>query len=90
VGRMFAVFCPYQESRVLLSPGNILAMETRANGIALRYRCWCGHEGWHVITRADRPTAPVPTPAVAPTPAPVAATGPIAARTAGPAIPARC
>ncbi len=53
--RMFAVFCPYQEARVLLSPGNILEMERRAHGVAIRYRCWCGHEGVHVIASDRRP-----------------------------------
>jgi hypothetical protein len=74
---MFAVFCPYQEARVLLSLGNILDMERRDDGFAIHYRCWCGHEGVHVIA-TDRPAAathaaPETTPAEAParTPRPI-------------------
>ena len=86
---MFAVFCPYQEARVLLSPGNILDMERRADGIAIRYRCWCGHEGVHLIERADRPAAPVRTPAPAPAAAPTTRPAPVPV-TAPQAVPAPC
>jgi hypothetical protein len=63
---MFAVFCPYQEARVLLSPSNILDMERRDGAIAVRYRCWCGHEGWHTFARhagRGEPVAAAPLPA---------------------------
>ena len=90
VVRMFAVFCPYQEARVLLSPGNILEMERRADGVAVRYRCWCGHVGVHVIASAARPTTPVREPAPAatePAPSPARST----ARVTTPrAVPAPC
>ena len=70
VNPMFAVFCPYQEARVLLSPSNILAMERGAEGVAIRYRCWCGHEGVHVIASDHRPAALAPVAAdAAPAPA---------------------
>jgi hypothetical protein len=42
---MFAVWCPRHESRVLLFPASILALETTSRGIRIRYRCTCGHEG---------------------------------------------
>ena len=74
---MFAAFCPYQEARVLLSPSNILEMERRDGTMWVRYRCWCGHEGWHSFGRTARAatrthvtsvptTAPMPTSALAP------------------------
>lgn len=50
--RVFSVCCPYHETRVLLSPSNILEMEHRPGGVAVRYRCWCGHAGWHELVRA--------------------------------------
>ncbi len=79
---MFAVFCPYQEARVLLSPGNILDIERRSDGVAIRYRCWCGHEGVHVVASVRRPATPAPAPVATPAPAaPVAAS----VRTAVPA-----
>jgi hypothetical protein len=52
VDRVFSVCCPYHETRVLLSPSNILEMEHRPGGVAVRYRCWCGHAGWHELVRA--------------------------------------
>jgi hypothetical protein len=87
---MFAVFCPYQEARVLLAPGNILDMERRTDGVAIHYRCWCGHEGVHVITRTGRPATAVRADADAPAPAAAPVTVPTPARVASPAIPASC
>ncbi len=42
---MFAVWCPRHRSRVLLFPACIRSLETTPEGIRIRYRCTCGHEG---------------------------------------------
>lgn len=42
---MFAVWCPCHRARVLLFPANILSLHDTGEGVRIRYRCTCGHEG---------------------------------------------
>jgi hypothetical protein len=87
---MFAVYCPFEDARVLLGPSRIVAVERQAGGFGIRYRCWCGHEGVHTVERADAERTPAAaavaaveapaTPAAVPVaPAVVAAAVPVAA-----------
>lgn len=43
---MFAVWCPRHEARVLLFPASILSLHSAPEGVRIRYRCTCGHEGF--------------------------------------------
>ena len=42
---MFAAYCPRHEARVLLWPSCITAVDKRARGLAVQWRCPCGGEG---------------------------------------------
>lgn len=43
---MFSVFCPRHQQRVLLGPSDIVSLDPApGGGIAIGYRCSCGHEG---------------------------------------------
>jgi hypothetical protein len=78
---MFAVYCPYEDARVLLGPTRIVAVEHGSDGFTIHYRCWCGHEGAHTVARAGASAAAavpatVAVPANAAVPATVAAAVP--------------
>ncbi len=42
---MFSVYCPRHEARVLLGPDAIVAVVSVPDGIAVHWRCTCGHRG---------------------------------------------
>jgi hypothetical protein len=44
---MFSIHCPRHGQDVLLGHRQILGIDGRGHDMAVRYRCWCGHEGTH-------------------------------------------
>jgi len=48
---MFAVHCPQHGREVLLSERHIESFRNTANGIEIRWVCWCGRHG---VTRTGR------------------------------------
>jgi hypothetical protein len=54
---MFAVHCPRHGSQVLLTERHIVGMEPSADGLTVRWVCWCGHQGAHRTGRARRPVS---------------------------------
>ena len=55
---MFAVWCDGHGARVLLSGSSIEAVANGPDGVAVRWRCTCGHEG--VWTARSETTACTP------------------------------
>jgi hypothetical protein len=57
---MFRAFCPTHGAEVLLSPRSIEAVDNRADGIDIHWRCTCGttgvlHTGMPAAARGGRP-----------------------------------
>jgi hypothetical protein len=55
-GRMFPIHCDAHGREVLLPYGRIRLENTDA-GIAVHYRCTCGHEGVELLGRARETAA---------------------------------
>jgi hypothetical protein len=51
---MFSVNCPRHGSEVLLSESRILGIDRTADGLLVRWVCWCGHLGSHRSGRSRR------------------------------------
>jgi hypothetical protein len=51
-GPVFDVYCSRHEARVLLSPDDILGLVNHPDGIALHWRCSCGHVGVRLMSRS--------------------------------------
>src|SRR6266567_7936591 len=51
-GHMFAVWCERHETRVLLWPACITALERSNDDLAVHWRCPCGEEGRLLCTRS--------------------------------------
>jgi len=49
---MFDAYCHRHGARELLGDRRISANRNEANGIHVRFRCWCGEEGEVVTGRA--------------------------------------
>jgi hypothetical protein len=57
-GTVFDVFCSACARRRLVFPSQVLGLVNAPGGIAVRYRCWCGHvDVWTTGAHA----APAPT-----------------------------
>lgn len=52
---MFSVHCPIHGSEVLLTERRIVGLDRSADGVTVRWECWCGHRGSHHTGRARRP-----------------------------------
>jgi hypothetical protein len=52
---MFTVHCPRHGRQVLLDEERILGIDRDADGLQVRWICWCGHSGSHRTGR--RPLA---------------------------------
>ncbi len=62
---MFTVHCPRHGRQVLLDDDRILGIDRDAEGLRVRWLCWCGHSGSHCTGRPspagdDRLTSPAP------------------------------
>jgi hypothetical protein len=51
---MLRIVCP-ECGPSLMWESRISGMEHTADGIIVRYRCWCGHEGRLLTGRRSRP-----------------------------------
>jgi hypothetical protein len=54
---MFTVHCPRHGRQVLLDDDRILGIDRDADGLRVRWICWCGHSGSHCTGRPS----PAPT-----------------------------
>jgi hypothetical protein len=49
---MFDAWCDGHDARVLVTPGQIRAIDNHDDGIVVTFRCTCGHHGtWHTGRR---------------------------------------
>lgn len=51
---MFTVHCPRHSSEVLLTERRIVGLDSSADGMTVRWVCWCGHQGSHRTGRPRR------------------------------------
>ena len=54
---MISVHCPRHGSEVLLTERHITGLERSADGLTVRWVCWCGHHGTHRTGRPRKLTA---------------------------------
>lgn len=58
---MMSVYCPRHGHEVLLGHRQILGIEGHSHDLAVRWVCWCGHEGTHLPhARAHAPARRAP------------------------------
>jgi len=56
-GLMISVHCPRHGSEKLLTERHITGLERSADGLTVRWVCWCGHHGSHRTGRPRKLTA---------------------------------